>query len=111
VTHEFLTAIWPERGIAFRRVQQIVCAYVLLTAVPLVWSAVKFDTLANVVSFLATTGGVALAMIAALYLNFQLPPKYRTRKWMLAAGLLSAFILIVMTLISGWFLARSLFAS
>ncbi|HEX2476372.1 MAG TPA: hypothetical protein VHK01_16590 [Lacipirellulaceae bacterium] len=108
VTHEFLTAIWPERNIGFRRVQQVVCGYVLLTAVPLVWSRVKFETLVNVVSFLATTGGVALAMLAALYLNFQLPPKYRTRWWMLAAGLLSAVILVLMTLISGWFLARSL---
>jgi hypothetical protein len=110
VTHEFLTAIWPERDIGFRRVQQFVCGYVLLTAVPLVWSRVQFDTLVNVVSFLATTGGVALAMLAALYLNYQLPPKYRTRKWMLAAGVLSAVILVLMTLISGWFLARSLFA-
>jgi hypothetical protein len=111
VTHEFLTAIWPERSIHFRGVQQFVCGYVLLTAVPLVWSHVRFDTLVNVVSFLATTGGVALAMLAALYLDFQLPPKYRTRKWMLAAGFASAAILLAITAVSGWFLARSLISS
>jgi hypothetical protein len=107
VTHEFLSAIWPERSIGFRSVQLFVCGYVVVTAVPLVWSSVSFDKLVNVVSFLATTGGVALAMLAALYLDFQLPPRYRTRKWMRAAGFASAAILLAMTAVSGWFLARS----
>jgi hypothetical protein len=51
---------------------------------------------------------VAFAMVAALYLDFQLPQRYRTRKWMLAAGFLSATILVLVTVISGWHLARSL---
>ena len=108
VTHEFLTAIWPDRAIPFRRVQLVILAYVVAVAVPLVWINVNFATLTNVVSFLATTGGVALAMLAALYLNFQLPPLYRTRRWMLVAGIASAIILVAVSIVSGWALVRSL---
>jgi hypothetical protein len=69
---------------------------------------VNFATLTAVVSFLATNAGVAVAMLAALYLNFQLPPLYRTRWWMLMAGILSAVILVSVSVISGWELIRSL---
>jgi Mn2+/Fe2+ NRAMP family transporter len=108
VTHEFVTAIWPHASIPYRGLQFCICVYVLLAAVPLVWINVNFADLVNIVSFLATTGGVALAMLAALYLDFQLPARYRTRKWMLAAGFLSALILTAVTCVSGWQLARSL---
>ena len=107
VTHEFLAAIWPERAISFRRVQLSIVAYVCVVAVPLVWADVNFATMTNIVSFLATTVGVALAMLAALYLNFQLPPLYRTRRWMLLAGVASAAILVAVSVISGWELVRS----
>lgn len=110
VTHEFLAAIWPQRLIPYRRVQLGICIYVLLAAVTLVWSDVQFTTLTAVVSFLATNGGVALAMLAALYLNFQLPPLYRTRWWMLAAGVISAVILVVASSIAGWELLRTMVA-
>jgi Mn2+/Fe2+ NRAMP family transporter len=109
VTHEFLAAIWPERSIPFRRVQLFVCAYVFIAAVPLVWINVNFATLVNFVSFLATTGGVAPAMLAALYLNFKLPPLYRIRWWMLVLCIISAAALVAMSLISGWEIARGLF--
>ncbi|MCH8840814.1 MAG: hypothetical protein IH831_09110, partial [Planctomycetes bacterium] len=52
-------------------------------------------------AFLATNLGVALAMLAALYLNFQLPPAYRTRWWMLAGGGASAVLLLIVSVISG----------
>jgi hypothetical protein len=107
VTHDFLTAAWPQRVIPFRRVQIAILAYVFVVAVPLVWTDVNFATMTNIVSFLATTGGVALAMLAALYLNFQLPPLYRTRRWMLVAGVASAVILFAVSVISGWELVRS----
>ena len=68
----------------------------------LVWIDVNFATLTAIVSFLATNAGVAVAMLAALYLNFQLPPLYRTRWWMLAAGIVSAVILVAVSAISGW---------
>lgn len=110
VTHEFLAAIWPARKIPHRRVQLIICIYVLVTAVALSWSDVQFATLTAIVSFLATNAGVAVAMLAALYLNFQLPPLYRTRWWMLAACIVSAIVLVAVSAVSGWELARSLVA-
>ena len=111
VTHEFLSAIWPQATISYPRFQWGICAYVFATAVPLVWADVTFATLTAIVSFLATTAGVALAMLAALYLNFQLPPLYRTRWWMLIGGVITAVILLCVTAISGWELMRSLLAS
>jgi hypothetical protein len=112
VTHEFVSAIWPRAAaISYPRFQRCICAYVFAVAVPLVWINVTFATLTAIVSFLTTTAGVALAMLAALYLNFQLPPLYRTRWWMLAAGVLTAVILLFVTAISGWELIRSFVAS
>jgi hypothetical protein len=109
VTHEFLTAIWGEGSISYPRLQIVICTYVLLAAVALSWIHVEFATLTAIVSFLATNAGVAIAMLAALYLNFQLPPLYRTRWWMLAAGILSAIILTTVSAVSGWELARKVF--
>jgi hypothetical protein len=102
VTHDFLNTIWPERNISFRRVQGAICLYVLVAAVALAWTSVDFSTLTNVVAFLTTNVAVALAMLAALWLNFQLPPRYRTRPWMLAGGIASALILVTVSAISGW---------
>jgi hypothetical protein len=81
---------------------------VLITTVWLIWSNVQFAMLTAIVSFLATNAGVAIAMLAALYLNYQLPPLYRTRWWMLAAGIVSALILVAVSAVSGWELARSI---
>ena len=49
--------------------------------------------------------------LAALYLDFQLPPLYRTRWWMLAACVISAVILVVVSSISGWELLRTVIAA
>jgi Mn2+/Fe2+ NRAMP family transporter len=102
VTHEFAAAIWPARNLSYHRLQTWIAVFVFATSVPLVWSRVEFATLTNIVAFLATNGGVALAMLAALWLNFQLPPRYRTRSWMLFAGVLSALILVAASVVSGW---------
>ncbi len=102
VTHEFLTAIWPKRQISYGKLQLGICIYVLLATTCLVWSNVNFTTLTAIVSFLATNAGIAVAMFAALYLNFQLPPLYRTGWWMLLAGIISAIILVTISAISGW---------
>jgi hypothetical protein len=54
------------------------------------------------VAFMATNLGVAFAMIVGLYLNFQLPPAYRTRWWMLAGGVLSAVALLIVSAVTGF---------
>jgi hypothetical protein len=47
-------------------------------------------------------------MLAGLYLNFKLPSAYRTRWWMLLAGVLSAVIMVFVTVVSGQGLWRQL---
>jgi len=106
VTHEFATAIWPQWRLPYGKLQLAICIYVFIATSCLVWSDVNFATLTAVVSFLATNVGVAVAMLAALYLNFQLPPIYRTRGWMLVACIISAVILISVSAVSGLELIR-----
>ncbi|MEM8945657.1 MAG: Nramp family divalent metal transporter [Planctomycetota bacterium] len=101
VIADFASAIWPSRSWCRKRIQIWSSAYVIVAAVVIIWSDVKFDTLTHVVAFLTTNVAVALSMVAALYLNFQLPPAYRTRWWMLVGGVLSALILICVSLVSG----------
>jgi hypothetical protein len=110
VTHDFCSAIWPKQAFSLGRLRLIIVAYVLVVATPLVWIDVTFATLTGVVAFLATNAGVALAMIAALYLDRQLPPLYRTHRWMFAAGVVSAAILVAASCVSGWGLLRQIAA-
>ena len=105
VTHGFCTAIWPEWQPSLRGFRLGIAAYVFAMAVPLVWIDVSFATLTAIVAFLATNAGVALAMLAALYLDRQLPPLYRTQWWLFAAGVVSAVMLVAASCVSGWGLA------
>jgi Mn2+/Fe2+ NRAMP family transporter len=100
-TVEYFKAIWPSRRWTQRRIQPLICVYVFATATGVVWSNLDFDAMTQTVNFLATTLGVALAMLAGLYLNFQLPRAYRTRWWLLIAGVVSAIVLLCVSLISG----------
>lgn len=99
---DFSAAIWPTRGWSRRSVQKWVSVYIIVSSSLVIWSDVKFDTLTHVVAFLTTNLAVALSMLAALYLNFQLPPAYRTRWWMLIGGVLSAAILLAVSFTSGF---------
>lgn len=102
VTHDFVSAIWPARDFSLQRFRLVISAYVFAVATPLIWIDVTFTTLTAIVAFLATGAGVALAMIAACYLDRQLPPLYRTKRWFFAACVLSAMILTVASCVSGW---------
>jgi hypothetical protein len=108
VTHDFLAAIWPERPLSRRKLQLAISAYVFATATPLVWIDISFTTLTGIVAFLATGAGVALAMLAALYLDRQLPRLYRTRPWFFALCVLAALTLTIASAISGWSLLQQL---
>jgi len=111
VTHNFLSAIWPAQRFSLPKLRLAIAAYVFAMAVPLVWIDVSFTTLTGIVAFLATGAGVALAMLAALYLDRQLPPLYRTRPWFFALSALSAITLTVASAISGWSLLQQLLAT
>ncbi|MCH2114672.1 MAG: Nramp family divalent metal transporter [Pirellulales bacterium] len=97
----FGRAIAPRRNWRPRAVQLWTCGYVLLATLAVLWSDWDFHLLTLIVAFLATNLGVTLAMVAALYLNFQLPSPYRTRWWMLTGGVLSAILLLAVSVISG----------
>jgi Mn2+/Fe2+ NRAMP family transporter len=104
---EYFRAIWPQRSWSQQRIQLAVCAYVFAAACAVIWSPMDFDAMTQTVNFLATSLGVCIAMFAGLYLNFQLPPVYRTRRWMLGCGILSAIILTGVSSIAGWGLWRT----
>lgn len=101
VIHDFSQAIWPDSHWSYRRVHLAIIAYVLVVSSLVVWSNLKFDTMTHIVAFLTTNLAVAISMLAALYLNYQLPPAYRTRWWMLMGGIVSAVILVIVATISG----------
>jgi hypothetical protein len=99
---EYARAIWPQGSWQQRPIQIMICLYVFAAATAVVWSDLEFDALTLTVNFLATTLSVAIAMMAGLYLNFKLPPAYRTRWWMLVGGVVSTIVLLVVTAISGF---------
>lgn len=112
--HDFLEAIWPEQQWSHRRIHAAIVGYVLVASTLVVLSDLRFDTMTHIVAFLTTNLAVALSMCAALYLNFQLPREYRTRWWMLAGGIASAMILLVVATVSGaglWEELKGLFIS
>ena len=98
---DFGQSVFPKRNWSRRQIQSWVSLYVFAAAMFVVWSDLSFDKTIHIVAFLASNLGVALAMLAALYLNFQLPPAYRTRWWMLAGGIAAAILLVIVSTISG----------
>jgi Mn2+/Fe2+ NRAMP family transporter len=109
VIQEFFQAVWPDRQWDLNKIQRVVCVYVFLSTMPLVWLNIPFDILTQIAGFLLSNLAIALMMVAALYLNGKLPPAYRTHPVMLAGGALSAVILWVFASISGWGLLNVLF--
>ncbi len=108
VTQGFLQAIWPAATWEYRAIQRLLCVYLFVFCLVFIWSDIPFDTLVQIASFILANLAIALAMIAALYLNFKLPPAYRTRLPMLIGGVLSAGVLCFFAVVSGWGLAVKL---
>ncbi len=98
---EYARAIWPQRRWNQRVVQAVICVYVFAAATAVVWSDIPFNSMTLIVNFLATTLGVVIAMLAGLYLNFKLPPAYRTAVPILLAGIFSSAVLLTVAAISG----------
>ena len=109
VTQEFFQAIWPNREWDYKKIQRIICTYIFVATIVLVWSNIPFDILTQIAGFILANFSIALMMIAAIYLNFKLPKVYRTRPPMLIGAIVSSGILIVFAGISGWGLIVKLF--
>ncbi|MCA9236672.1 MAG: Nramp family divalent metal transporter [Planctomycetales bacterium] len=99
---EYSQAIWPQRRWRQPVIQRWICLYVFIAATAFIFSGMQFDLLTTITAFLATNLGVAIAVVAALYLNFQLPPAYRTRGWVLAGGVVAAAVMLAVSAIAGW---------
>lgn len=111
VTQEFFQAVWSGRSWSYDKIRAIICAYLFLSTAAFVWTGASFDTLIQIASFLVSNLALALVMFAALYLNFKLPPAYRTRRPILVGGVASAIILSIFAAISGWGLTMKLTAT
>lgn len=99
---DYARTIWPSCQWTQPAVQRWVCVYVFIGATAVLWTDANFDLLTLIVAFLATNLGVAIAIVAALYLNFQLPAVYRTSGWVLAGGMFAAVAMFFVTAIAGW---------
>ena len=102
VTQEFFQAVWPKRSWSYDKIRMIICVCLFVFTTAMVWTQASFDMLIQIAAFLVSNLALALVMFTALYLNFKLPPAYRTRLWVLTGGVVSAVILSVFSAISGW---------
>ena len=93
--HEFLTAVWPRfASYSYRRLQAFIVIWFFISSSVAIWSDITFDLITQIVALLATNMGVGLVCFAAVYLNFKLPPAYRTRPAMLVLGIVSTVVLL-----------------
>ncbi len=109
VTQEFFQAIWPDREWDYHKIRRVICAYIFTATMVIVWLNIPFDILTQIAGFILANFSIALIMLAALYLNFKLPPAYRTRLPMVIGAAVSAGVLVVFAGISGWGLIGKLF--
>ncbi len=108
VMQEFLQAVWPDREWDYDRLKRRICLYIFTVAVAIIWLNIPFDILIQIAGFIMANFAIALIMAAAVYLNFKLPPAYRTHGLVLAGAMVSMAILAVFAAISGWGLAVKL---
>jgi len=111
VTQEFFQAVWPNRAWDFDKIRAAICLYLFVFTTAVVWTGASFDLLIQIAGFLVSNLALSAVMFAALYLNFKLPPAYRTRLPVLIGGVVSAVVLSVFAAISGWGLTVKLAAS
>ena len=109
VVQGFSSAVWPDRTWNFDSLKRYICLYMFAIATTVIWLDIPFDTLIGIASFLLANLAIALLMPAAIYLNFILPPRYRTRPAVLIGAILSAVVLLIFACVSGWGLSLKLF--
>jgi hypothetical protein len=104
VTHGFVRALAPRRAarLRFETVLFGIGAYLAVCSVPLLWLRVQPQAMMDVVGLLSTNLGVALAFVAALWLDRRLPPALRAGRVLFALGLVSALLVFAATAVSAW---------
>jgi Mn2+/Fe2+ NRAMP family transporter len=108
VTHGFLAALFPEpfKALPYVSVMRAMGLYLALSSVPLLWFRVQPQAMMDVVGLLSTNLGVALAFVAALWLDGRLPGPLRASRLLFGVGLVSCAIVFAATAVSAWFLFR-----
>ncbi len=101
--HRALRPDAPTPIVAFQRVIGIWMGTACLT---LIWTGARFDILTQLVGLLTNGAGVALMMLAGLYLDRTLPPPLRTRPWIFWLSVAGAILLLVLTGVSAEGLLR-----
>jgi len=106
VTHGFLAALFPARfaALPYISVMRGMGLYLAVSSVPLLWFRVQPQAMMDVVGLLSTNLGVALAFVAALWLDRRLPGPLRASRLLFGAGILSCLIVFAATAVSTWFL-------
>lgn len=66
-----------------------------LVTVTWTWSGVTFDVMTQISAFLTLSLGLFVVFSCVLYFNITLPPRYRPSRWVIAGGVVSAFILLL----------------
>ncbi|HVR72126.1 MAG TPA: Nramp family divalent metal transporter [Vicinamibacteria bacterium] len=106
VTHAFLGALLPGRMAArsYASVLRAIGLYLAACSIPLLWFRVQPQAMMDFVGLLSTNLGVALAFVAALWLDGRLPPPLRASRALFAVGLVSCLLVFTATGVSAWFL-------
>lgn len=106
VTHAFLGALFPARmaRVAYPSVLRAIGLYLALCSLPLLWFRVRPQAMMDVVGLLSTNLGVALAFVAALWLDGRLPRPLRASRLLYGVGAVSCVAVFAATVISAWFL-------
>jgi hypothetical protein len=106
VTHGFLAALFPARfaAVPYTSVMRAMGLYLAVSSVPLLWFRVQPQAMMDVVGLLSTNLGVALAFVAALWLDGRLPAPLRASRLLFGAGVVSSVIVFAATAVSAWFL-------
>jgi hypothetical protein len=108
VTHGFLGALVPGwmAGRSYTTVLRATGLYLAACSIPLLWFRVQPQAMMDVVGLLSTNLGVALAFVAALWLDGRLPPPLRASRLLFAVGVASCLLVFTATAVSAWFLIR-----
>lgn len=106
VTHGFLGALFPRRtaALAYPSVLRGIGLYLALCSIPLLWFRAQPQAMMDIVGLLSTNLGVALAFVAALWLDGRLPPPLRASRLLFAVGVVSCLLVFTATAVSAWFL-------
>jgi hypothetical protein len=107
MTHEFLSAIWPQfERFPERQLQCLLVGWFAATSIAWTWSGVSFARLTQIGAFVTASLGLSIVLICVLYFNWTLPKEYRPRWWMLLGGALSSLVLLLCTAAAAYDIVR-----